>query len=159
MPKWGRPSWKEQIRKAKQANDYLADSVGKPRLDYSQYAKALETREREPRTRSASDVPLERDVLRAVLAFLRSHPDVAIVWRMQSGMISDGRAMYRIGQRGLPDVAGMLRGGQLFAIEVKRPGGKLTPEQRGQLEEIVRHGGIAGVADSVEAARAIIEAK
>ena len=157
MPKWGRPKFKDSLRAAKNANDMMADLAGKPRLDYTEYAAALTSRPRVKRTRSSSDVPLERDVLRAILDYLRHCDSVAIVWRMQSGMVSDGAQMYRIGTVGMPDIAGMLRGGQMFAIEVKRPGGKPTQVQQGQIDEIVRHGGLAGVAHSVEEARAIIE--
>jgi len=47
--------------------------------------------------------------------------------------------------RGYPDIHGMLPGGRYFALEVKQPGEKPTPEQSGFIQTIRAAGGIAGV--------------
>jgi hypothetical protein len=47
--------------------------------------------------------------------------------------------------------------GQFIAIEVKRPGQKATPEQQNFIDTIRKLGGLAGVAHSVEEARAILD--
>lgn len=54
-----------------------------------------------------------------------------------------------LGQRaGVPDVLACLRG-RLVAIEVKRPGGRLSPQQRRELLAIAAAGGVALVVTDV----------
>lgn len=47
--------------------------------------------------------------------------------------------------KGYADIHGMLKGGRYFAIEVKQPGEKATPEQVVFLTTVAADGGIAGV--------------
>jgi hypothetical protein len=55
-----------------------------------------------------------------------------------------------LGQRpGVPDVLACLRG-RFVGIEVKRPGGRLSPRQIDELAAIVQAGGVALVADDVD---------
>ena len=93
--------------------------------------------------------PLEKDVLKAVLAALRAHPAVAFVWRANAGSFEvDGRRI-RAGFRGQSDILGMLRDGRFLAVEVKRPGGRLTSEQAAFLAGVSQQGGVAIVATDV----------
>jgi hypothetical protein len=56
----------------------------------------------------------------------------------------DGRQFWHFtGLRGVSDIVGVLEGGRLLAIEVKRPGGKLTDEQSWFIDEVNRRGGLA----------------
>lgn len=59
---------------------------------------------------------------------------------------------------GLPDLVGC-KDGHFFGIEVKVPGREhtLTPRQAAALEEIRKHGGLAGVAVSIEDAQEIVD--
>jgi len=91
--------------------------------------------------------PLERDVLKAVLAALRTHPRVAFVERMNSGAYKSAAGHYvRYGFVGCPDIIGMLRDGRFLAVEVKRPGGNPTGDQVEFLGVVARWHGVAFVA-------------
>jgi hypothetical protein len=52
------------------------------------------------------------------------------------------------GRKGSADILGCLPGGRFLAIEVKAPGGRLSPGQREFLETIKQQGGMAVVAKS-----------
>ncbi|GHU18689.1 hypothetical protein FACS189475_04580 [Betaproteobacteria bacterium] len=99
--------------------------------------------------------PREADIQSAILQALNVHPSVAWAERMNSGA---GRLMYpggkasqfiKFGFPGCPDVLGQLRDGRLLAIEVKRPSGKVSPEQQVFIEKASKHGAVAFVARSV----------
>jgi hypothetical protein len=51
---------------------------------------------------------------------------------------------------GVPDIIGVLPGGKILGIEVKRPGGNPSERQIEFLDKIRRSGGIAFVATSIE---------
>ena len=112
---------------------------------------------KERAARKPSGKPLEADILRDILKALRAHPAVATVERRQSGVFRDGNRFVRVGQRGLPDISGMLHGGRAYAIEVKRPGRLADERQAEYLNRIQAAGGCAGVASSVSEAIAIVE--
>jgi len=57
---------------------------------------------------------------------------------------------------GVPDLIACI-GGRFVGIEVKRPGGRVSPLQKLNIEEIQRSGGVAFVAYSVEDVRREIE--
>lgn len=98
--------------------------------------------------------PKEADVLSSILRALRTHP--AIVWccRMNSGAVVLGegksRRFVRYGFKGCPDIHGMLITGVPLYIEVKRPSGRVEPEQRAFLEKAAKFGAAAFVARSVQ---------
>ena len=100
--------------------------------------------------------PTEADVMRAVLAYLQHHQRVVWAARMNTGagMLTRGNGKFsqyiKFGFKGCPDIHGMLAGGQALYIEVKRPSGKLTPEQEAFLKLAVDNGGCAFVARSVD---------
>ena len=74
--------------------------------------------------------PLERDIQRAILQYLKLRKIFA--WRNQTtGIYDQKRKTFRANQtmKGVPDILGILPGGRFLGIEVKRPGGKLSPEQ------------------------------
>jgi hypothetical protein len=50
----------------------------------------------------------------------------------------------------MSDILGMLKGGQLFAIECKTRTGRIMPHQQDFLDLITAGGGVAFVARSVE---------
>ena len=95
--------------------------------------------------------PLEKDIQTAALELLSVHPRVAFVWRQNTGGFEDARGHHvRFAFPGCSDILGMLKGGRMFAIEMKRQGKNATPEQQGFLLKVARHGGLAFVARSVE---------
>ncbi|MCR4300682.1 MAG: hypothetical protein NUV51_03655 [Sulfuricaulis sp.] len=101
-------------------------------------------------------VILEKDVLKAVLQFLRAHPRVASVERSQSGVFQEGNRIIRVGFVGKLDISGMLKGGRYFEIECKRPGGKPTPQQFARIYKVRQDGGLSGVVTSVEDAARLL---
>lgn len=94
--------------------------------------------------------PLERDVLRGVLEALALHPAVAWAVRMNVGAFENAAGRHvRVGFVGCSDVIGQLRDGRFLAVEVKRPGGKLTEAQFAFLGRVINNGGVGFVAFEV----------
>ena len=74
----------------------------------------------------------------------------------QQVTLSDAR-MIKFGLAvGSSDLIGLTASGQFFAIEVKTPKGRATKEQLNFITQIRSQGGLAGIARSVDEARAII---
>jgi hypothetical protein len=70
-------------------------------------------------------------------------------WSNPSGAvrIRPGKFM-SFGLKGSSDILGILPGGRFLAVEVKAPGGRLSPEQQEFLEDVKTLGGMAIVAKS-----------
>lgn len=82
--------------------------------------------------------PTEADITAAVLDYLA----IVGTWSL--------KVHGHLGQRaGVPDVLACLRG-RFVAIEIKRPGGKLSAEQRRELVAVTAAGGIALVVTDVD---------
>jgi len=111
--------------------------------------------------------PREADVLRACLAYLKHmYPLRAdgngvfrgiCAWRSNNAGVrrtdpKTGRQWHQFtGLKGVADILGVLApSGRLLAIECKRPGGKLSPEQEQFLDVIRQAGGLACVVRSVD---------
>ncbi len=111
---------------------------------------ASQLNQRPPLKLSQVEIP-ESAVLDAVLKALRLHRKVAWVQRINSGMLKDatGRPV-RFGFVGCADVIGQTVTGRFLAVEAKRVGRYPTPDQAAFLERVVRHGGVAFVARSVD---------
>jgi hypothetical protein len=56
----------------------------------------------------------------------------------------------RFAWRGAPDLIGQLTDGRLLAIEVKRPSGRVRPEQQHFIDTVRRHGGIGFIARTAD---------
>mgnify|MGYP001616951705 CR=1 FL=1 len=122
-----------------------------------------------PRIRKPSDRVLERDVLRAIMAALKTHPDVVRVQRRTVGLFEGaGGHTVMVGSRGEPDITGLVRapfreqsiGDPIpFEIEVKSPTGRLSEVQKKRLERSKAIGVRCGVAHNVAEAIAIIEGR
>jgi hypothetical protein len=80
-------------------------------------------------------------------------------WRNNTGATpTPSGSFVRYGAVGAPDILGYLAPlGRLVAIEVKRPGGKLSVHQAAWLKDAKACGVLCGVAHSVEEAIALIE--
>lgn len=109
------------------------------------------------RAHGANGRPLERGVLKSIVAALRLDPRVASVERNQSGMFQDGNRFVRVGSRGKLDLTVYLKSGRYAELEVKRDA-KAEPsdEQKARIEQIRRSGGIAGWCWSIESALALL---
>ncbi|HJV73141.1 MAG TPA: VRR-NUC domain-containing protein [Noviherbaspirillum sp.] len=99
--------------------------------------------------------PKEAQVLQAVLRALELHPAVAKVWRMNTGagklVHGNGASQFiRFGFAGSPDIHGYMADGRALYCEVKRPSGKLKPEQAEFIQNAQKVGCVAFVARSVD---------
>lgn len=141
-----RPSPAEQRRRVQDALNLYAPSP----VDIGAKAK----REPPKTFRLTPEAPYERDVLKAVVAYLRAHPAVAWVQRINSGAATDERGQFMRFHTiaGCSDLIGQLKSGHFLACEVKRPGEKPTEPQMLFLRMVEHYGGCAGWADSVDAA-------
>jgi hypothetical protein len=112
-----------------------------------------------PAFRLARPEPTEADVLASVLQYLElAQRQGRVAWyaRMNVGagklQRPNGQAgqWIRFGFAGQPDILGQLVDGRLLAVEVKRPSGRVRPEQEAFLARVLRHQGVAGVVRSVD---------
>lgn len=89
----------------------------------------------------------ESTLVTACLMLLKAHRIRA--WRQNAGGMaaSAGGKRYwmRLGEKGMSDIGGVLPDGRYLAVECKRPGNRLTPEQRAFLADVNARGG-SGIA-------------
>lgn len=107
----------------------------------------------------------ESDILQACLSYLNLRG--VFCWRSNNtGIYDPASKRYRAfrGLKGVADILGVLprpaggsRLGVFLAVEVKRPGGKASAEQKWFLGEVARLGGVALCVRSVEELQADLE--
>jgi len=108
--------------------------------------------------------PKESVIQNAVISALRHHKRVAWVERINSGAFNVGGdavnrgRFFRSGFVGCSDVIGQLKDGRFLAVEVKRPGGKLSKPQKAFLDKVNNSGGLGFVAYSVDDVLKALEA-
>jgi hypothetical protein len=109
-----------------------------------------------------STEPTESQIQRAVLQYLKHHPRVALVYRVNSGTFTaanrDGSTRYIRAntQRGMPDLCGTLKDGRAIYVEVKSKRGKVQPHQQEFLDRASAAGALAGVVRSIEDAQRLM---
>jgi hypothetical protein len=65
-------------------------------------------------------------------------------WRNSTGAVKIGPGRFmRFGKVGSSDILAVLPGGKILCVEVKAPGGRLSPEQRQFLADITALDGVA----------------
>ena len=110
------------------------------------------------RVKSVSSRPLEiEEAQPAILAYLKHHPLVAWVQRINSGKVQTRHGSWFTGaEEGTSDIIGMLVGGRFLAFEVKRDeqaaraDAKKKPKQVAFVDNVNDNGGLAAVVWSVE---------
>ena len=166
----GRKTYRDQLLEAQKANDHYALLAGKPKLDYGTMIKPPPVKRtlRKPSSAgSSSGEPLESAIQKQIIGFLRAHPKIHKVIRINSGVAQNtdahGTTRYTRfnSEAGIADIIGMLRGGLFFALEVKRPpfaGPRNSREhdQEAFLASIREGGGRAGFATCVEDVKRIL---
>lgn len=90
----------------------------------------------------------ESEIQKGILDYLRMNRIMA--WRNNSGAIKVGDRFIRMGQKGMPDIIGVLQGGRMLAIEVKTAIGRVSPEQEEMLLRLKNAGALAFVARSLD---------
>jgi len=98
--------------------------------------------------------PLEQDIKNAILAWLFMQKNCYVWPNDSTGIFDPVKKIYRkkhskYHRIGISDILGIWNGRPL-AIEVKRPKGVVSPEQRVFLNEFNKHGGIGFIARSVD---------
>lgn len=78
-------------------------------------------------------------------------------WRNNVGALKTEKGFMRFGSVGSSDILGVLAGGQMVCLEVKRPGGKATAHQVAWLAEMKALGALVGVVTSMEEAIEMLE--
>jgi hypothetical protein len=94
--------------------------------------------------------PKEQAIQAQILAYLKFKG--YFVWRNNSGATRAGKfgeRFIRYGLVGSADILGLTKQGMFLAIEVKRPGGRLSPHQEAFLDAIRANKGMAIVAYSL----------
>jgi hypothetical protein len=97
--------------------------------------------------------PCEQSLVKPALDLLALRG--CFVWRNNSGaMVATANGKRRFvrfgGTPGASDILGLLPGGRFLAVELKRPGGKLTAKQKSFLEAVRNQGGVGLVASSLK---------
>ena len=150
----------------KRWTDFAALASIQPALFDSETLRSAQPKRRRPGT-VRRPVVKEIEIQRQILTALSLHPKVARIERIN---VMAGRIIGRDGKpsrfmrscrRGRVDLDGFTRDGKIIAIEVKTPARRntVTAEQRAYLDQVSAAGGLAGVACSVEEARAIVEGR
>lgn len=97
---------------------------------------------------------LEKQIQNLILSWLSAQPN-CMTWQNDSVGIWDAKkGIYRLPhgpfrKKGVADILGLYRG-YFLAIEVKTKTGKVSLEQNEFIAQVVKHGGIAFVARSLE---------
>ena len=153
-PRKPRLTLRQTIESNRQAITFMAALAGNepPKFD-----DTLLKPKRERKAAVPSNHPTEAEILKSVLKFLRVHPDVAWVCRINSGVFAENdRFISANSQKGMSDIIGMLSGGRLFAIECKSKTGKILQHQDDFLCLIASGGGLSGIARSIDDAAKIL---
>lgn len=97
--------------------------------------------------------PSEKEIQDGILDYLRRVKHIYCM-RMNVGAMRTEHAgvthFVRFGSKGMSDIIGVMKGGRFLAIEVKRRGGRVSPEQREFIRQVNAEGGLAFVAYSLD---------
>lgn len=110
----------------------------------------------QPKKKRKSYSDLEQVIKYSILSWISMHPEMGFAWNQNQGTAYNVKGGYfkkpsRWAKKGVSDILGVWAGLALF-IEVKRPGGRLSPEQKTFLSLAKSHGAIAFVAFSLDEA-------
>lgn len=79
----------------------------------------------------------EQDIQKSILDYLRIKKYVVFKHNSTQFGIRDGKGFaFSRGEKGIPDIVGFSPEGTFIAVEVKKPGGKPSPEQVEFLERV-----------------------
>lgn len=99
----------------------------------------------------------EQDIQKTILDYLKLKRYVVFKHHSTGSTIRDGKAVYFAhGEKGISDIIACSPKGTFVAIEVKKRGGKASPEQLEFLERIRAYGGIGILAYSLDDVLAVI---
>jgi hypothetical protein len=147
MARKPRPTLRQTIEANRQALTFMAKlASNEPPTFHEDLLKP----KRERKAAAPSNHPTEAQVLKTIMAYLRVHPKVGLVIRVNSGTFAeDDRFIQSNSQRGMSDLFGTLKTGQAYFIEVKSHSGKLMAHQSEFLLKALESNALAGVAREI----------
>lgn len=99
----------------------------------------------------------EQDIQKAILDYLRLKKYVVFKHHSTGFTVRDGKSVaFRYSEKGISDIIGCSTEGTFVAVEVKKRGGKPTPEQLDFLERVRANGGIGILAYSLDDVMAVL---
>jgi len=102
----------------------------------------------------------EQQIQKTIIDYLRLKQYVVFKHHSTGFTVREGATVpFRYGDRGIADIIGCSPTGRFLAIEVKRRGGKISPDQTNFIERIQAKGGCAFVAYSLDDVIAEVERK
>lgn len=113
------------------------------------------------RTKRTPKEVSEKDIENAILEWLNLLPQCK-AWKNQSvGIFDPYKRIYRKNPskwtaRGTADILGIYKG-RMICLEVKKPGGRLSPDQKEFLKTMADLGAITGMVMSIDDARLVLE--
>lgn len=139
---------REQAIWSNMVDQHYATLSGKPAKFQQEVPPA-----RAPR-KPSGEIP-EADILKAIMQLLHRHPKVARAWRQNSGVMplqyGDKTRYFRANTaRGMSDIAGVLKTGRAFFIEVKSRKGVVHEHQQRFLDDVKAGGALAFVARGID---------
>jgi hypothetical protein len=102
-----------------------------------------------PKSKPKSERPpiLEHDIQTAICEWLTLRR--IFFYRQNAGGMKKGKHFVRFAVKGAPDIVCVIKGCYI-GIEVKRPGGKQTPDQAAFQDQLILAGGNYVLAESLE---------
>jgi VRR-NUC domain len=104
--------------------------------------------------------PTEAEIQKSILEYLAYRGHFAIRINTQGvPMWSEGKTLRGFRKSpmvGVSDILGVAKGGQFFAIEVKKKGGKATEEQLKFIDNVKKRGGIGLIAFSIDEVKPLL---
>ena len=100
----------------------------------------------------------EQDIQRSILDYLALKRFVAVKYHSTVGVAREGQYVpIKTGTKGTADILACAPDGRFWAIEVKRKGGRATPEQLDYLARVRANGGVGIIAFSIDDVVAALE--
>ena len=99
----------------------------------------------------------EQDIQKIIIDYLRIKRYVVFKHHSTGSTVREGKAVFfKYGEKGISDIIACSPKGTFVAIEVKKKGGKTSPEQLDFLARVKACGGIAILAHSLDEVLAVI---
>lgn len=93
----------------------------------------------------------EQDIQKSILDYLRLKKYVVFKHNSTQFGVRNGKSFaFSNGEKGISDIIGCSKEGRFIAVEVKKPGGKPSPEQIEFLRRIKENGGYGILAYSLD---------
>ncbi|HEU5013922.1 MAG TPA: VRR-NUC domain-containing protein [Roseiflexaceae bacterium] len=120
---------------------------GRSKQSHTNDAQALKTPPVKPQGKRRGSGP-EQAIQNAILAYL--HARGILAWRINSGAVKAAHGgLIKLAPKGHSDIFALYQAKAVF-IEVKRQGGKVSPDQQAFLDRVRSAGAIAFVARSID---------